>query len=303
LPAFRGAAARAGVLALVYSALLVVNVRGARGGARLSTALAVIKLAPLIVLIAAGAFVVRESNLIWPAAPAPSKIGETAVLVFFAFMGVEGALTASGEVVKPERTVPRAILFALTLVAILYISLQVVAQGVLGGELANAPAPLVATATAVFGPWGTTLLVAATLLSVSGFLSADILCSPRNLYAMAERGQLPHVLASVHPRFNTPAVAVTTYTIICALVAWSGSFRQLVVVSTSGSLLLYLICCLGVFPLRRRNVTAAGAPFVAADQLCHWPPQRSFSGCCRRSRGRNWLRPARWSPCRASSMG
>jgi len=262
-PLFHGAAARVALLTLLYTILLTINIRGARGAARLSTTLAAIKIAPLVVLIAAGAVVAHASNLQWDAVPPPARIGETAVIVFFAFMGVEGALTASGEVIDPARTVPRAILLALTLVAVLYISLQIVAQGVLGRALANTSTPLVATATEVFGPWGTMLLLAATVLSVVGFLSADILCSPRNLYAMAERGQLPRALAAVHPRFKTPAAAVTTYTAIAALVAWSGSFRQLVIVSTSGTLLLYLICCVGVFPLRRRDVNASGSGFRA----------------------------------------
>ena len=138
----------------------------------------------------------------------------------------------------------------MTLVAALYIGLQVVAQGVLGAELPNAAAPLLATATAIFGPWGTRLLLATTVLSVSGYLSADMLCSPRNLHTLGERRQLPRVLASVHPRFKTPAVAVRAYAVMCAFVAWSGSFRQLIIVATSGTLVLYLICCLGLFRLR-----------------------------------------------------
>ena len=146
-------------------------------------ALAVIKIAPLVLLVAVGLFAVRASNLHWVDAPTAANIGQTAMLLFFAFMGTEGALTASGEVVNPARTVPRAILLALTLVAALYIGLQVVAQGVLGAELPNAAAPLVATATAIFGPWGTRLLLATTFLSVRrlsvrrhAVLSAEFAC-------------------------------------------------------------------------------------------------------------------------------
>jgi basic amino acid/polyamine antiporter, APA family len=110
---------------------------------------------------------------------------------------------------------------------------------------------------------GTRLLVATTVLSAAGFLSADMLGSPRNLYALAERRQLPRALATVQPRFKTPAVAVGAYAAMCALIAWSGSFRHLIVVATSGTLLLYLICCLGLFRLRARNVVTFGTPFRA----------------------------------------
>jgi APA family basic amino acid/polyamine antiporter len=247
----------------LYAALATVNIRGARDGARLSVVLAIVKIAPLVLLVVVGAFAVRTSNLEWVAVPALSQVGQTALLLFFAFMGLEGALNISGEVTNPARTVPRAVFLSLTLVAALYIGLQMVAQGVLGAALAGAPAPLVALATQVMGPWGTTLLIATTLLSVSGFLSADMLCSPRNLAALAERRQLPGTLAAVHARFKTPAIAIGAYAGLCALVASSGTFRQLVVVSTAGTLVVYLMCCLGLLRLRARDVAMAGIPFRA----------------------------------------
>jgi amino acid transporter len=225
--------------------------------------LAVVKIAPLVLLVVVGAFVARGSNLQWVTMPAASQVGQTAVLLFFAFMGIEGALNVSGEVTNPSRTVPRAIFLALALVAVLYIGLQTVAQGVLGERLRGEPAPLVAMASAILGPWGIRLLFATALLSVAGYLSADILGSPRIFAALAERNQLPRGFATVHPRFKTPAVAIGVYALLCAVVAWSGTFRQLVIVSTSGTLVLYLICCLGLLPLRARKVATVGPPFRA----------------------------------------
>jgi amino acid transporter len=216
-----------------------------------------------VVLVVAGAFAVHGPNLHWKGWPPAGLVGQGAVLLFFAFMGVEGGLNTSGEVMNPARTVPRAIALSLTLTASLYIGLQLVAQGVLGPDLAIAKAPLVATATAVFGPWGTGFLTVATILSASGYLSSDMLCSPRAVYALAHAGQLPGKLAAVHARFGTPAVAILSYCALCLVVALSGSFRQLVIVSSSGTLLLYLICCLGLLRLRSRNIAMAGEPFHA----------------------------------------
>ena len=250
-------------LVTLYAVLAAVNIRGARAGARLSMTLAVVKIAPLILLVFAGAFAVRVSNLQWIGVPAASQIGQTAVLLFFAFIGVEGALNVSGEVTNPTRTVPRAIFLALTLVVVLYIGLQMVAQGVLGAGLPGTSAPLVAAATAVFGPWGTRLLFTTTLLSIAGFISADVLSSPRNLAALAERRQLPRALAAVHPRFKSPAIAIGVYAVLCATVAVSGSFRVLVIAGTSGTLVLYLICCLALLRLRARGVATSGPPFRA----------------------------------------
>ena len=166
---------RALFLAAVYATLAAVNIRGTRSGARLAVAMALIKLGPLVLLVVAGVFAIHGPNLQWTGIPSMATIGQGAVLLFFAFMGVEGGLGTSGEVKNPARTMPRAILLTLTLVAALYIGLQLVAQGVLGSNLPNSKVPLVDTATAVFGPWGTQLFVVATILSAAGYLVADML--------------------------------------------------------------------------------------------------------------------------------
>lgn len=262
-PILNETAPRTLFLAAVYVTLATVNIRGTRSGARLTVTMGLVKLVPLILLVIAGAFALHAPNLHWEAMPPVTLIGQGAVLLFFAFMGVEGGLNASGEVVNPARTVPRAILLSLTLVAALYIGLQVASQGVLGPDLATEKAPLVATATAIFGTWGTRLFVLATILSAAGFLSADVLCSPRAVYALSEAGQLPRKIATVHPRFGTPAIAIGIYAFLGFALAASGSFRQLVILGSSGSLILYLICCLGLLRLRARDVKMEGEPFRA----------------------------------------
>ncbi len=262
-PQLGGSALRACALISAYALLAAVNVRAAQHGTRLSALLCIVKLLPLAVLVAAGVFAIHGENLHWTGSPSAAHLGESCVLVFFAFMGTEGALTASGEVINPARTVPRAIVLALSIVAVLFIGLQLVAQGVLGAALARSQAPLVDAASVVFGPIGGRLILVAILFSTIGFLAADILSSPRIFHALAERRQLPRVLAAVHPKFGTPAVSITVYAALCALVACTGSFRELVIAASSGTLLLYLICCLGLLRLRAKHIAMDGEPFRA----------------------------------------
>lgn len=262
-PVFDQPVPRALFTLFLYGGLAFINIRGTRLGAGFSIGIGLAKLAPLILLVVAGAFAIHLPNLHWTGLPALKTVGQGAVLLFFAFMGVETGLGMSGEIRQPARTVPRAIALALTLIAFLYIGLQLVAQGVLGPDLAVEKAPLVATAHAIFGPAGTTLLVVATVLSGAGTLAGGALCSPRYLYALAEAGQLPRPLAKVDPRFGTPANAILVYAAICAVLACSGTFHWLVIFSSSGSLVLYLICALGLLQLRARNVTTAAEPFRA----------------------------------------
>jgi amino acid transporter len=263
MPKFGDPIPRTALLAALYSFFVFANVRSTRHGMRLSAILCIAKMLPLIALVAVGIFAIRGANLQWVGTLSAAKFGESCVLVFFAFMGTEGALTVSGEVIRPARTVPRAIALALTLVATLYIGLQLVAQGTLGPNLAIAKAPLASAALVVFGPWGEGLIVAAVIISVIGYLATDFLSSPRTLLGLAQQGQLPRVLASINPKFRTPAVSIVTYTVLCAVVAWTGSFRQLVIIASSGTLVMYLICCLGLLRLRVKRIAMDGEPFHA----------------------------------------
>lgn len=90
-----------------------------------------------------------------------------------------------------------------------------------------------------------------------------MLSAPRAAFALAEAGQLPRWIARIHPTRHTPGAAVALYATAVVLVSASGSFKQLVVLSVAGTLLLYLIVCLGVLRLRARCVMQAGTPFVA----------------------------------------
>jgi amino acid transporter len=278
-PVFSGPLARVLVICGVYAVFAAANVRGCRQGTGLSSLVACVKLLSLLALIAVALPSVHVVNLAWTGAPPAHKLGEAAILIFFAFMGLEGALNASGEVRNPSRTVPLAVVLALTLVAVLYIGLQGVAQGVLGARLAGSQAPLVDLASALGGPWAGRAVVLGVLVSTLGYLAADMVASPRTLFALAEQGQLPRFLASIQPKLGTPAVAIVVYVVATAAIACTGSFQPLVIVGSSGTLVLYLITCLGLLRLRARNVAMDGQPFrapggwlvpVAASAIIVW---------------------------------
>ena len=85
--------------------------------------MAYVKLAPLVLLVIAGAFAVDRANLHWRGMPPLAAIGQGTVILFFAFMGTETCLNTGGEAMNPARTIPLAILLALSMVAALYIGL------------------------------------------------------------------------------------------------------------------------------------------------------------------------------------
>jgi amino acid transporter len=262
-PVFAHPVAGIALLALIYVVLASVNIWGTRDSSRLTVVIGIVKLVPLIALVTAGVFAIKPANLAWSGLPPGGKIGEAALILVFAFIGVESGLNVSGETRNPTRTIPRAIALALGMVAVLYIGLQMSAQGVLGSALATSSSPLVDTANAIFGSSIARLFVALTLFSAGGYLVADMLSSPRIFYALAQVGHLPRWMGYVHPRRHTPAAGIILYAAFVVIVTASGTFRQIAVLAVAGTLLLYLITCLAVLRLRAKGTAATGSPFVA----------------------------------------
>jgi amino acid transporter len=305
LPAAIGAGVgpRTVLLALVLAALAAVNVAGVRQGARLNTAATVAKLVPLAVVIVAGAFLVRPEHLSLaaPAAGGPGgapggglpglgAVARSAVVLVFAFAGVESALVPSGEVREPARTVPRALALAMTGVTVLYLALQFVAQGVLGPALATSPTPLAAVAERAFGAPGRGFLLAGAAVSMFGYVSGMTLAVPRALFAFARDGVLPRALAAVHPRHRTPHVAIWVQTTVVFLLAASGTFERLAVLANVSTLVLYGACCVAAWALWRRDVRApgAGAVRVPFHPAVPWLALAVIAGILTSVTGREW---------------
>jgi amino acid transporter len=261
VPGFGSRAARVGLLAASYAVVVWVNVRGVKQGTRLIGAATVVKLAPLVLLIAVGAFGVHGTYLRPAAMPPAHDFVRAAMVLVFVYAGFESALVPSGEVAGSSRTVPRALLLAMGMVALLFTALQLVVQGVLGPALVGTPTPLADAAGVVMGGWGAKLFAVAVVLSTFGFMTGMALAMPRALFAFARDGFAPRVLASVHPRYHTPHVAIIVQAVLTVALAATGAFNRLVVLANLSALLAYLGCCAAVIQLRRRDVRGAGEPF------------------------------------------
>ncbi|PYQ05555.1 MAG: hypothetical protein DMF82_08170 [Acidobacteria bacterium] len=254
VPALQHPAGSAAFLVVVFALMGGINVAGVRLASSFNTVATVAKLLPLLVLLVSGAFAVRASNLAWEHAPAVADVARTSTLLIFAFAGVESALAPSGEVKDIVRTVPRAIFVALAGTTALYVGLQMVAQGVLGAELATSRTPLADAAGRALGEWGRTLLLVGAAVSMFGYLCGMVLAIPRALFALARDGFLPRVVAAVHSRYHTP----------------TSTFERLAILANLTLLLLYAACCLAAWQLRRRGVQAGGVPFAAPGGA--WAP-------------------------------
>jgi APA family basic amino acid/polyamine antiporter len=262
LPVLSNPIMRVVVMALVYGALVFINVRGVREGAGAVTIVTLAKLLPILLFLGVGVSFIHPRNITWSVWPGMSALGDSVVVLMFAFVGIEVALIPSGEVKNPARTVPRAVYLALVITTIIYLMIQLVAQGTLGGELANQPnAPLAEAAAKFLGHIGRTILLAGATISAFGFVTSDILSSPRMIFAFGRDGSLPGWFAHVHSRYRSPDVAIVAYAIIALIMSITGTFEKLAVLSNVAVLLMYLLCCAGCWFLVQRDVRTDGRPF------------------------------------------
>jgi len=254
--------AKALIIGLV-AALVAINSRGVRNSARVLEVITLIKLLPLLAFVAIGVFFIKPSNLAWTDIPSAGTVLGAAGIIVFAFSGIEGGTLPSGEVRNPARTFPRAILLALGAATLLYLAIQFVALGIMGLDLAQTGrTPLAAAAGVALGPVARTIMIGAAVVSMFGYLSANVLSEPRGLFAMSRDGFLPRVLSQVHPTFRTPNTAIMIYGVMVAVIALSGTFEWLTIFANLAALALYFLCAIATLVLRRRDVRTDGEPFV-----------------------------------------
>lgn len=260
VPALSGPLASNAVLAAVLVFWSIVNLRGVTLGVGLNSIATVAKLLPLVLVAVGGAFFIKPQNLEIVVMPAAGDVARTSLILIFAFAGIECALVPSGEVRDTARAVPRGIALAMTVITLLYIALQVVAQGILGDELARSTAaPLAEAAGMSMGGWARSLLLAGAAISTFGYLGGMTLSMPRMLFALARDGFLPRALAAVHPEHRTPQTAIIVQSIITLALAASGTFEQLAILANVFVVALYFGCVLAAWRLRQRGVGGAGA--------------------------------------------
>jgi APA family basic amino acid/polyamine antiporter len=173
---------------------------------------------------------------------------QSAGLLFFAFAGYARIATLGEEVREPERTIPRAILIALTIVVLIYLVVAVsilIAIGPAG--VAATPAPLAAAVQAAGWTWASWLVRLGAAAAALGALLALIAGVSRTTLAMARHDDLPRWLSAVHERHQVPHHAdVAVAAGVCVLILVT-DLRAAIGFSSFGVLLYYLIANLAAY--------------------------------------------------------
>jgi len=218
----------------------------------------VAKLTALGVMCAAGVawLVVHPAVAAQPLTPSADGWLKAMLLLLFVYAGYEAALNPLGEARNPQRDVAFALFAGLVIVTVLVSLLQWIVVGVLS-DPAHSQRPLADAARVMLGQPGAAFIAVGALISVYGYVSANMLTTPRGIFALAQGGDFPAVLAAIHPRWRTPHVSITVFAVVLWAFSQFAGFSWNVTLSAVARVIFYVGICAAVPVLRRRQPDAA----------------------------------------------
>jgi basic amino acid/polyamine antiporter, APA family len=253
IPQVGAGAGRAAVLIAVPAMLALINARGVAGGARFGVVFAAAKLAALILFAAVGLAYVdwgRVSNM---AVPPNANWGVAILGLIYTFTGFEYAVIPAAEAKDPRRDLGWSLVAALSVCAVIYLAVQLVALGTLQmNELTASASGLADAGRSFLGPLAGGLISLLACISVIGNLSALVLVSPRLTLAFSERGDFPAIFARLHASYGTPVVSIVFFAAVGSILAIYGTFEWLVLLSVLARLANYIVTCAAAPILRKR---------------------------------------------------
>jgi APA family basic amino acid/polyamine antiporter len=247
--------ARAIIAGLLVGILGVTNVIGVKAGTRTSDVFTIMKLLPLVLFTLGGLLFLciygTATPLLHPIARAGDWF-EAALVLVFAYGGFEAAMVPMSEARDPRRDAPFALGVGLLVVTLLYVLIQIVTVGVLADPSAT-DRPLALAAGIFAGNAGAATIAVSALVCLYGYLSAQMLHTPRLTFAFAERGDFPRFFGAIHRRFHTPYVSIVVFALLLWTLAIAGNFQWNVLLSAVARLFTYGLVCGALLVLRRRN--------------------------------------------------
>ena len=250
-PLLLGPIARPLLLAGIIGLIAWINIRGIRQSSLVVNTLTIAKLLPLVVFILIGIAYVDWTSFVQPATMSMQQLSTGALILVFAFGGYEVVPVLGGETKDPRRAIPFALIMTIVIVGAVTLLTQVVAFGTFPG-IAQSRTPLADSAAVFMGAAGAVMITVGAVLSTSGNNMGQALSGSRNLFALAEQGDLPRWFGHVHPQFRTPSNAILVTAAVAFALAVTGSFVTMAAASAISRLVVYVMTCAALLRLRSR---------------------------------------------------
>ncbi|MCA1586489.1 MAG: amino acid permease [Acidobacteria bacterium] len=255
----------------------LTNVRGVQFGALLAGLSTIAKFSALSLLVLASFVLGGASGASWQhlaptgAAVNPQLYGLALISVLWAYDGFADLSFASGEVKDPQRNLPRAIILGTVAIIAIYLLANVAylyvnpIEKVQTSRLVSAD-----TMAAMFGQAGVAFISVIVMISTFGSLMGSMLASPRVFFAMADDRLFFRQIASVHPRYHTPYVAILLACGLGIAMVLTQTFEQLTDTFVLAMWPFYALSVAAIYRLRQaqphlhRPYKVIGYPYVPA---------------------------------------
>ncbi|MDQ2680976.1 MAG: amino acid permease [Candidatus Eremiobacteraeota bacterium] len=241
--------------------LTIVNCLGVKGGSITQNIFMLLKIGAIVALIVAGVFfapgaqlTAANTQVFSSSFDLLSALGLAMIPVLFSYSGWQTASFMTGELKNPARTLPLGMIWGVVGVVILYMLVNIVSVKVLGtAALAQSHAPASDVMRVILGPLGARLIALVIALSTLGFLSNQMLTSPRVYHAMAQDGNFFPQVAWVHPKTRVPMIAIALQGVVAIAIALSGRYDQILNYVTSVDYIFFGLSAIALFIFRRRD--------------------------------------------------
>lgn len=255
-PLFLDRTYRFGLMTGITLLFTWVNYLGVRSSTNVNNTLAIAKVLPLLLFVVAGLFFTNP-DLIQTNQPLPDlpDFSSTVLLLVFAFTGFEAVLVNTGEVKDPGRNIPFALILSISFVAVFYGLIQFVSIGTLP-NLTTSDKPITDAAQLFMGPSGAALITLGAVVSISGTLNAVMLVGSRLPYALSEEKQFPKLFSLLHKKNRTPVYSLFIFSAVALTASLTESFVYAVSISVISKVLIFLMVCVAMIKLRKKDDTA-----------------------------------------------
>ncbi len=248
----------ASLAAAAIAIFTLINALGVRTGASTQNAFMVLKILAIAAFAAIGLFFAHSAapalTLPAPAGGVFGVIGLAMVPVLFAYSGWQTSSFMTAELHEPQATLPRGLLAGAVVVVLLYLAVNLTCLRVLGiGGLAATTTPASQVAQMAFGPSGLRVMALVIAVSTLGFLSNQILTSPRIYFQMAADGTFFKQLAWVNAQTHVPVLAIVLQGAIAIVIALSGRYDQILNYVTCNDYIFFGLAAIALIIFRNRD--------------------------------------------------
>lgn len=260
---------------LIIILLTMYNYRGIKKGAALNNVVTSAKIIGILLLIFLGFFFSQNGQAANATFAKPmmdhySLSTWTPIFfgvmlnAFWAYDGFSNVAAATAEIKNPKRNIPLAIIIGVSIVLVLYVLVNYAYMSAMpldqiAGISENKVAAIV-VAQNIMGPAGMVMISLLVLLSTFGYLNVSIILFARFYYRMAQKKVFFYHAAKVHPRFQTPYVALIYSMIVSCLLVISGSFDVLTDMAVFGAFSFYVLLAIGLIKMKRKRIIKEKIP-------------------------------------------